>query len=120
MQTSPSLRSNARVTRHAALRLAQRGICVHALELLTMHGIDVPAGRGQMRRELRGYQVGALHAEGFSLEIINKALRLEAIFTSDETLVTCYQRTPRHIGRGYRASRQDASLPHRRNVERAQ
>lgn len=111
---------NTFMTRHATLRLAQRGICKHALELLTMHGIDIPAGRGQVRRELRGYQVGALHAEGFSLEIIDKALRLEAIFTSEETLVTCYQRTPRHIGRSIREARQDASPRPRRNVERAQ
>ncbi len=112
-----TIKANTPMTRHATLRLAQRGICKHALELLTLHGIDVPAGRGYVRRELRGYQVGALHAEGFSLEIIDKALRLEAIFTSDEALVTCYQRTPRHIGRG---ARLDVFHRQRSNVERSQ
>lgn len=114
------IKANTLMTRHATLRLAQRGICKDALELLTMHGIDIPAGRGQVRRELRGYQVGALHAEGFSLEIIGKALRLEAIFASDETLVTCYQRTPRHIGRGARDTRRDISNCNRCNGKRAQ
>lgn len=106
------------ITRHAALRVAQRNICAQALELVTMHGVDVPAGGGLMRREVRYDQVTALHAEGFSLDVIEKALRLEAIFASDETLVTCYKRTPRHAGRSTRDRKLTTSSRHRRSLER--
>lgn len=86
---------NIVTTRHASKRLAQRNICLEALALLTLYGIDGPAGDGRVRRELRNHQVGDLHAEGLSLQIIDRALRLEAIYSAEDILITCYQRTPR-------------------------
>lgn len=107
------------ITDHAAARIVQRGVCQDALALLTLHGIDVPAGGGSMRREVRQQQVGDLHAQGYRFETIEKALRLEAIFGPDEALVTCYQRSPRRTDRRVESSSQNP-IRHRRTESRAQ
>jgi hypothetical protein len=57
MKTPTLHEANRSITQHAVLRLAQRGVCKKALKLLTLHGIDVPAGSGSVRRELRQQQV---------------------------------------------------------------
>lgn len=84
---------------HAAWRIAQRGVCQDALDLLTLHGTDLPAGNGRVRRELYAAQTAELFEEGYPLAVIEKAFRLEAIFTESGILVTCYQRTPRPVAR---------------------
>jgi len=106
---------NIFITRHAARRLAQRGVCREAFALLTLHGIDVPVGGGRVRREVRHQQVSGLHADDYSLEVIDRALRLEAIYASDDTLITCYQRAP-HLPsrRGAKGSRMLRRSQHNR------
>jgi hypothetical protein len=119
MKTPTLHEANRSITQHAVLRLAQRGVCKKALKLLTLHGIDVPAGSGSVRRELRQQQVVDLYAQGYCIETIEKALRLEAIFGSDEALVTCYPRSPRRAVRG--VGRKASNLiRHRRTEGRAQ
>jgi hypothetical protein len=95
MQTQQEITKILRVTAHAQQRLAQRGICPAAVDVVRIYGVDSPAGGGCVRRELRQEQVVDLSAGGFSLATIERALRLEAIFSRDEQLVTCYQRAPK-------------------------
>ena len=40
-----------------------------------------------------------LLAEGLPLEVVETALKIEAIVSRDERLVTCYMRTPRCLKR---------------------
>ncbi|TNE57497.1 MAG: hypothetical protein EP341_04020 [Sphingomonadales bacterium] len=84
-----------KTTNHAKVRIAQRGVATQALELLALHGVDFPAGSGCVRRELLHWQVSDLHNQGYAIAIIEKALRLEAIFTDGDILITCYQRSPK-------------------------
>ena len=86
-------------TRHAERRIEQRGIRPDALQLVLVHGHDLPAGEGCVRRELRLCQISELSAEGFSLRTIEAALRVEAILSGDDILITCYGRTPRLASR---------------------
>lgn len=92
-------------TAHARQRIAQRGICQKALALLSLNGMDSPAGAGRVRRELRYNQMAELYEQGYALEVIDKALRLEAIFSNENSLITCYLRTPRKSSRGARRNR---------------
>ena len=86
-------------TRHAERRIAQRGLCPDALQLVLVHGHDLPAGEGCVRREIRLSQISELSAEGFSLRTIEGALRIEAILSGDDVLITCYGRAPRLASR---------------------
>lgn len=86
-------------TLHANRRIAQRGICPEALDLVCTYGIDMPAGNGCVRRELRQNQAQSLLQEGFAIDVVERALRTEAIYSRDEALITCYLRTPRSTAR---------------------
>lgn len=101
-------------THHAERRIEQRGIRQDALQLVLVHGHDVPAGEGCVRRELRLPQTSELLAEGFSLRTIEAALRIEAILSGDDNLITCYGRTPRLSSRTTHNRASRSSRRHRR------
>src|SRR5690606_32266928 len=82
MQKYKNIDMTITTTAHARQRIAQRGVCQKALALLSLNGMDSPAGAGRVRRELRYSQMAELHEQGYSLEVIDKALRLEAIFSN--------------------------------------
>ena len=86
-------------TRHAERRIEQRRISPDALQLVLVHGHDLPAGEGCVRREIRLSQISELSAEGFPLRTIEAALRIEAILSGDDVLITCYGRAPRLASR---------------------
>lgn len=113
MQTQHVKHSHLRTTEHAQKRIAKRGVCPAALELLHIHGIDSPAGSGCVRREIRHTQTTDLSEQGYAIEVIDRALRLEAIFCRNERLVTCYQRRPQRtssVRRQARALRNSQTL----------
>jgi hypothetical protein len=95
-------------TIHATYRIAQRGICPNALDLVCTYGIDLPAGSGCVRREVRRYQLSTLLAEGHALRVVERALRIEAICSEGGLLITCYLRAPRPIARRFRHVRHTA------------
>ena len=84
-------------TSHAILRMAQRGIRQEVLDLLSCFGVDEPAGAGCVRRRLRRDQIQGLLSEGFSLAIVERAVRTEAVYSRDERLITCYWRSVKCI-----------------------
>lgn len=92
-------------TKHAKYRVAQRGVCNDALELLFLYGHDMPAGGGCFRREIWNRQVSELHDLGFPLSLIERALRLEAVISEVGAVVTVYQRQPRGYRTGVRERR---------------
>lgn len=115
----PHTRINMTITKtlHAQHRIAQRSICPDALALVGLYGADIPAGRGCVRRALRYSQTTDLHEQGYAFALIEKALRLEAVFSSEDELITCYVRTPKRACLGTRRSRlpRQTSLRNRRD-----
>lgn len=99
MQTQTNDQMTVTITAHADQRIAQRGICPAALSLVILYGHDAPAGRGCKARELRLSQFPELHELGFSVAAIEKALRIRAILSREEELLTCYQRKPEKLAR---------------------
>ena len=98
MQTQTNGQMTFNITAHADQRIAQRGICPAALSLVILYGVDAPAGGGCKARELRLLQVSELHELGYAFAIIEKALRIRAILSREEELLTCYQRNPeKHV-----------------------
>jgi site-specific recombinase XerD len=87
------------MTKHVAQRIAQRGVRTEALNVVLAYGEDVPACNGCLKRELRHAQAVHLIADGLPLEVVETALKIEAIVSRDERLVTCYMRAPQCIKR---------------------
>ncbi|MCT8159364.1 hypothetical protein [Pseudoruegeria sp. SHC-113] len=97
------------ITAHANQRIAQRGICRKALNLVALYGHDTPARNGSKAREIRVSQFSELYELGFAVTTIEKALRIRAIITRDEKVQTCYHRPPEKHARP-RRSKQVRSL----------
>lgn len=93
------------MTKHAADRIAQRGVHPEALNVVLAYGEDAPARDGCLKRELRHTQVHEALADGVPLKIIEAALKIEAIVSREERLVTCYMRSPRCLNRPSRRGR---------------
>lgn len=87
------------MTKHAVERIAQRGVQSQALEVVLTYGADAPARGGCLKRELRHAQVNEILADGVSFDVVEAALKIEAILSREERLVTCYQRAPRCLNR---------------------
>lgn len=97
-------------SKHAEIRIAQRGICIAALEILFEHGDEIMAGSGCFRTRLRWSQARDLRQEGVPLRVVESALRTEAIFSGDETLVTCWKRDPHRAAGGSRGRRRSSKF----------
>lgn len=102
MQTQTNDQMTVKITAHADQRIAQRGICPAALNLVILYGVDAPAGNSCKARELRLSQVSELHELGFAVTTIEKALRIRAILSCEEEMLTCYQRNPEKHARRLR------------------
>ncbi|MFY0690753.1 MAG: hypothetical protein JXR14_02385 [Paracoccaceae bacterium] len=110
MQTQKNDQMTVTITAHADQRIAQRGICPAALSLVILYGIDAPAGNGCKARELRLSHFSELHELGFAVTTIEKALRIRAILSREEELLTCYQRNPEKNARQPRSRKVRSSL----------
>lgn len=93
------------MTKHALERLAQRGIQPQALHVVIAYGHDTPTRDGCLKRELRHTRMSEVLADGVPLKIIEAALKIEAILSREERLVTCYIRSPRCLNRSLRRAR---------------
>ena len=98
MLSSSSTR-NFTTTRHAAERIAQRGVRLDALEIVLAYGDDIPAAGDCRRREFRHCRMGEALADNVPLSVLEAALKIEAVVSSKDQLVTCYLRTPRNLTR---------------------
>ncbi|GAA6202930.1 hypothetical protein [Aquicoccus sp. SU-CL01552] len=97
--------SDQPMTTHAVERIAQRGIQPQALNVVIAYGHDAPTRDGCLKRELRYTRVSEVLADGVPLKIIEAALKIEAILSREERLVTCYMRSPRCLNRPSRRTR---------------
>lgn len=97
--------SDQPMTKHAVERIAQRGIQPQALAVVFTYGHDTPTPDGCLKRELHYTQLHEALADGVPLKIIEAALKIEAILSSEERLVTCYMRSPRCLNRPSRRAR---------------
>lgn len=79
---------------HAEERIAQRGVCPNALELVALFGTAFPAGGGCEKRKVHIKQMSDLCEAGYPLHIIERAMNLTAVFSSDGELITCYKGAP--------------------------
>ena len=116
MQTHTHLNMTITKTIHAQHRIAQRGICIEALMLVALYGTDFPAGRGCVRRALHLSQTTDLNEQGYNFALIEKALHLEAVFSNEDELITCYQRSPKRacLGTSRGRKRNHATRQNRR------
>ena len=73
------------LSRHAELRMAQRGVTEEAIETILAHGASTRDGVILRRREV-GEVIAALRAEIRELE----RLRDKFVVLADDTVITCY------------------------------
>ena len=88
------------ISKHAARRMAQRSISNRDAEALLWYGDAAPAGRGASLLKIGENAARDLLQEGFRPTDIDRLRRLQAILSSDGTVVTlmhCYAR-PRRRG----------------------
>ncbi len=97
--------SHQLMTKHAVERMSQRGVSSQALEVVLTYGADTPAYDGCLKRALRHAEVNEILADGISLDVVEAALKIEAVLSQEERLVTCYQRAPRCLNRATRRQR---------------
>ena len=90
----PLFKANYRVSSHATARCQQRAISVAALELLVTHGdMDMPAGKGCVRRSISMYASRALVGDGHPPMLVDRVSRLTAVIADERTVVTVYRRS---------------------------
>ena len=88
------------ISKHAARRMAQRSISSRDAQALLWYGDAAPAGRGASLLKFGENATRDLLQEGFRPTDIDRLRRLQAILSSDGTVVTlmhCYAR-PRRRG----------------------
>jgi len=83
--------SNFTLSKHAVVRAAQRNVNNEALYIVLNYGVDVPAGVSISKRSLRVSQLPELYEDGFSVNVVEKALNLEAVVSNDGSVITCYK-----------------------------
>ena len=83
--------SNFTLSNHAAVRTAQRNVNNEVLNIVLTYGFDVPAGVLISKRSLRLSQLQEIYEDGFSVNVVEKALNLEVVVRNDGLVITCYK-----------------------------
>lgn len=105
--------SNFTLSKHAVVRSAQRNVNNQALDVVLSYGVDIPAGASICKRSLRESQLQELYQDGFSTNIVEKALNLEAVVHNDGSVITCYK-----IDRNILLRRKRRHINNRRKAEK--
>ena len=83
--------SNFTLSHHATVRTTQRNVNNDALDIVLTYGFDVPAGALISKRSLRLSHLQEIYEDGFSVNVVEKALNLEVVVRNDGLVITCYK-----------------------------